>query len=151
MDRRNFFKRGLKTSFIHPPYYNEKSDFANCLECEEKSCAVVCDEKIIHIEDGYPVIKFGVGGCTFCDECAESCEKGVLKVEYKRDKLDCDLVINPKLCLAWNNTICFSCLDICPERAILFKGVLNPVIDYDKCTNCGFCISVCPSNSIYYN
>ena len=150
MNRREIFKRVSNpfAFFIYPPYYNEKSDFANCLECDEKDCLLACNEEIIHIEKGIPIIKFGKNGCTFCDECALACKKDVLKLEYKRDKLNCEILINPKKCIAWNQTICYSCNDVCEERAIDFRGLFNPIINEEKCTSCGFCISVCPADSI---
>jgi ferredoxin-type protein NapF len=151
MDRRSFFRR-VKTSpfksHIYPPYYEKKEDFSKCLECETKDCLTACNEKIIKIENGIPVLEFTGSGCTFCDECAKACNYGVLKTEHKKEKINAEMIINPKKCIAWNQTICFSCQDICEESAIIYKGMFNPVIDLDKCTACGFCISVCPVHSI---
>jgi len=147
---RNFFKRGV-TSLkpqIYPPYFNEKSNFESCLDCDNKFCVEACPEKIIFIEDEKPIIKFGNRGCSFCDECAIVCEKDVLKIENKKDKLNCELIINPQKCMAWNGTICFSCQDVCIDRAIDFYGMFNPVINDEKCTNCGFCVGVCPTDAI---
>lgn len=147
MNRREFFKRGLKASFIYPPYYKDKRDFVKCNECESKDCLIACNEKVIKIIENKPTLNFNNSGCTFCDECAINCKYGVLRVEYKKDKI-AQMIINPNKCIAWNKTICFSCYDICEENAIIYKGMLNPVIDLDKCTGCGFCISVCVANSI---
>lgn len=147
MNRREFFKRGLKSSFIYPPYYKDKRDFIKCNECESKDCLIVCNEKVIKIIDNKPTLNFNSSGCTFCDECAISCKYEVLKVEYKKEKI-AQMIINPNKCIAWNKTICFSCYDICEENAIIYKGMFNPVIDLDKCTGCGFCVSVCVANSI---
>ena len=148
---RNFFRRvssPLK-NFVYPPYYEDKQNFLKCLECEEKSCVSACEEGIIHLsEDGIPIIKFGKNGCTFCDECALVCDKDVLNIEFKKEKLNCTMIINPKTCIAWENVVCSSCQDICPERTILFKGLFNPVIDDEICKGCGFCISVCPADAI---
>jgi ferredoxin-type protein NapF len=147
--KRNFFRRVISPfkSFLFPPYYEKKEDFINCLECNEKSCVNACPEKIIQIIDNIPTLNFAFNGCTFCDECAKACGK-VLKLENKREKINGDFLINYKKCLAWNNTICYSCQDICEENAINYKGMFNPVIDIEKCTACGFCISVCPADSI---
>ncbi len=149
--KRNFFRR-VKTSpfksFVYPPYFEKKDDFLKCIECETKDCLSACNENIIFIEEERPVIKFANSGCTFCDECAKVCKFDVLKVENKKNKLNCDTIINPQKCIAWNQTICFSCQDICEENAIIYNGMFNPVIDLEKCTSCGFCISVCPTNAI---
>jgi ferredoxin-type protein NapF len=148
--KRNLFRRASSPfkSFIYPPYFEKKEDFLKCVECESKDCLSACNEKIIHIENDIPVIKFGINGCTFCDECAKACSLDVLKIENKKNRLNCEMIINPKLCIAWNQTICFSCQDICTESAIIYKGMFNPVIDLEKCSSCGFCISVCPTNAI---
>jgi len=135
-------------SFIFPPYYEKKENFLKCIECKTKDCLVACDEKIIHIEEEKPIIKFGINGCTFCDECAAACKKNVLNIKYKKEKLNCEMIINPSKCIAWNQTICFSCQEACEEYAIIYKGMFNPVIDLEKCTGCGFCVGVCPTNAI---
>jgi coenzyme F420-reducing hydrogenase beta subunit len=40
------------------------------------------------------------------------------------------------------------CGDLCPENAITFEngndGFWYPAVNYDKCINCGFCVSRCP-------
>ncbi len=148
--KRNFFRRVSSPfkSYIFPPYYEKKEDFINCINCETKDCLVACEEKIIHIENEFPIIKFDKNGCTFCDECATACQNGVLKTENKKNKLNAEIIINPSKCIAWNQTICFSCQDICEESAIIYHGMFNPAIDLEKCTGCGFCISVCPTNAI---
>ncbi len=44
---------------------------------------------------------------------------------------------------------CNACGDVCPKNAITFiednEGFLYPVIDHDKCIDCGLCDKVCPS------
>ena len=148
--KRNLFRRASSPfkSFLYPPYFEKKEDFLNCIECQNKECLSACNEKIIHIENEIPVIKFGINGCTFCDECASACPNGVLKIKNKKNKINVEMLINPAKCIAWNQTVCFSCQDICEENAIIYKGMFNPVIDLDKCTGCGFCLSVCPTFAI---
>ncbi|AZV46252.1 4Fe-4S ferredoxin [Nautilia sp. PV-1] len=151
MDRRSFFGRVKSSpfkSFVYPPYYDKKEDFLKCLECESKDCLLACKEKIINTENGYPILDFSSSGCTFCDECAYACPKGILSIVNKKETINAQMIINPKKCIAWNQTICFSCQDICEEYAIIYKGMFNPVIDLDKCTGCGFCVSVCPTDAI---
>ena len=95
MQRRDFFKsfkktfdkskENKKTLIIRPPYFNEEALFEQiCIECDGK-CASVCEENIISIIDKTPQITFEKRGCTYCDECAKACDKGVLKVEYKKN------------------------------------------------------------------
>ena len=48
---------------------------------------------------------------------------------------------------------CTACACICPQKAITMfpdgMGFLYPVVDYDKCTNCGLCEKVCAFNPDY--
>jgi len=148
--KRNFFRRAISPlkSFIYPPYFEKKENFLICIECNDKSCIKACPEKIIQLENDIPIIKFGINGCTFCDECAKACELNVLEIENKKEKLNAEIIINPQKCLAFNQTVCFSCQEICEENVIIFtKGMFNPIID-ENCPSCGFCISVCPTNAI---
>jgi len=147
--RRNFFRRASSPfkSYLYPPYFDKKEDFLKCIECKTKDCLNACNEKIIKIENEIPILSFETSGCTFCDECALACKYGVLNLENKK-KINAEMIINPNKCIAWNQTICFSCQDICEESAISYNGMFNPVIDLDKCTACGFCITVCPAFSI---
>jgi len=149
MTRRNFFRRAVSPfkSFIYPPYFEKKEDFLNCYNCESKECQKACEESIIIINDEYPILNFKKSGCTYCDKCAEACTLDVLKKENKKE-INAEFIINPKKCLAWDKIICVSCQDICEEFAIIYNGMFNPVIDTEKCTACGFCVSVCPNDAI---
>jgi ferredoxin-type protein NapF len=151
MDRRSFFRRVKSSpfkSFVYPPYYKKKEDFLKCNECDSKDCLAACEEEIIQIQNGYPTLNFKKNGCTFCNECANACKLGILSIENKKEKINAEMIINPNKCIAWSQTICFSCQETCEEYAIIYKGMFNPVIDLEKCTGCGFCIGVCPTNAI---
>ena len=43
---------------------------------------------------------------------------------------------------------CRSCEQVCPKNAISFEfnkeGFLYPIINFDKCINCGICVNKCP-------
>lgn len=43
---------------------------------------------------------------------------------------------------------CYACTNICPVNCITMKsdseGFKYPVVDYDKCINCGKCVAICP-------
>ncbi len=142
-------KEEIKDVVIRPPYYFEEEDFDKCIECEDKKCASVCDENIIIIlEDGTPTLDLTTPtGCTFCDECAEVCEFYVLQVDSVKN-IDALIEIDILKCLAWNQTMCFSCKEPCLDNAIEFLGMFRPTIDQNRCTSCGFCISRCPTNAI---
>lgn len=154
MDRRELFgfmssrveseSEQISDSIIRPPYNDDKSLFyKHCHECDGK-CATACEVKIIKIlEDKTPYLDFKSSGCTFCDDCADVCEFGVLNIESKND-IKVNINLSMTSCLAWNETMCFSCKEPCLENAIVFQGLFKPVIDESKCTACGFCISRCP-------
>jgi len=145
--RREFFRRVLSPShYIFPPFYEKRDDFINCLECESKDCISACYNEIIELKDNYPTLNFQKGGCDYCGDCANACNRGVLDINKKRE-IEAQFLINPKKCLAWANTICYSCADVCESNSIKYKGLLNPVID-DTCTKCGHCVSVCPTDAI---
>jgi ferredoxin-type protein NapF len=162
--RRDFFKSFAKPlvknkeeespSLVRPPYGSTESLFqSECPSCESKACVTSCDEKIIFIvEDGTPTLSFNKNGCTFCDECANACEANVLSLENTETAtwLNAVFKISLEACVAHHGVICHSCKEPCIDDAILFNGMFNPIIDDDKCTACGFCISRCPTQAISY-
>ena len=163
-DRRDFFKsfaaplRQTKEEsplLVRPPYAKSESFFqSECPSCESKACMASCDEKIIFIaDDGTPALSFKVNGCTFCDECAKVCEADVLSLDNEEIStwLNAIFRISTQACVAHDDVICYACKEPCLDNAILFNGLFNPVIDDEKCTGCGFCISRCPTEAISYS
>ena len=142
-------KEESESKILRPPYYKDESDFLkNCINCDGK-CSNFCEEQIIKIaEDKTPYLDFTNSGCTYCDECAISCDEyDVLSIENKK-QIDAKISINIVKCLSWNQTMCFSCKDPCLDNAIEFLGMFRPEILSDNCTSCGFCIKACPTNAI---
>jgi len=47
---------------------------------------------------------------------------------------------------------CRACEQICPQHAISIKpneeGFLYPVLEANKCVNCGLCVKVCPIENV---
>ncbi len=154
MERRELFsslgfsRKRVQESIIRPPYFFDRSAFyKECVNCEGK-CAKVCEEQIISImEDKTPKLTFEESGCTYCDECALACDFGVLDLQYK-SKIEAKIKIDMLQCLSWQKTMCFSCKDVCLDDSIEFLGLFRPEILYEKCTNCGLCVGVCPTNAI---
>jgi len=156
------FKKDVQKQevIIRPPYYLRKNDSGentiesdfhkSCILCDDKNCAAVCEEQIIIIqEDGTPKLDFKNSGCTYCDECAIACPTDVLKVEHKQN-INAIFSIDMSKCLSWQQTMCFSCKDPCLDDAISFAGMFFPEIQDDKCTSCGFCVKVCPTEAVTY-
>ena len=45
---------------------------------------------------------------------------------------------------------CNPCVDACPFNAISMKDINDtPKIDYNKCTSCKRCVSICPGLAIF--
>jgi len=162
-DRREFFRSFVKPFektkegqplLVRPPYGESESAFQNkCIVCESKACVASCDEKIIVIaQDGTPELTFEKNGCTFCEACALACTEGVLSLAHTHNAelLNAVFRISTEACVAHHGVICHACKEPCIDDAILFNGMFNPVIDDDRCTGCGFCISRCPTQAIGY-
>jgi len=134
---------------VRPPYCSDQDLFHRlCPECTDKSCVKVCEEEIINIgQDGTPELSFSKKGCTFCDACLEACEAGVLS-DKTVNYVDAEVQIDVLKCMAWHQSICSSCKDPCLEDAIAFLGLFRPQIETERCTACGWCIHVCPSDAI---
>ena len=157
MERRDFFKNLTQSIqapaeekrkvLPRPPYFEKEEDFDKCMECAGL-CADSCETHIIRIfEDGTPYLDFSQNGCTFCDECAKVCPENVLKMEFK-NSVNVTIEIDPKKCMSWSKTICFSCKEPCMENAIEFTGMFYPEIVAERCTSCGYCIGCCPVDAI---
>ncbi|CAA6812639.1 MAG: Ferredoxin-type protein NapF (periplasmic nitrate reductase) [uncultured Sulfurovum sp.] len=157
----NAFRKPLRkeeaTLRLRPPYASSESLFESvCVNCESKACVASCDEQIIIVqEDGTPTLSFLKSGCTFCEACAIACtatqnEVNVLSLDNTQNSevLNARFNISTTSCVAHNGVICFSCKEPCIDDAILFNGMFNPIIDLDKCTACGFCLSRCPTIAI---
>jgi ferredoxin-type protein NapF len=145
---RKVSNKDMGEDFIFPPYLTSKELlYVECVKCDG-DCVTACPENIIKITDKkIPVLDFKDSGCTFCQECAIVCPNGVLSLEDSEPKIYGKTNIHVLECISWKQTICYSCKDICLENAIDFLGMFRPEIN-SKCTNCGFCISVCPTDAI---
>jgi len=137
------------TNTIYPPYCSDTSLFPRlCPQCLDKPCAKACEEEIIFIdENSIPTLNFAKRGCTFCDACADACTYDVLN-DKTLTSIKADVEIDLLKCVAWHQTMCSSCKEPCLEDAIVFLGLFRPEIDSNKCTACGWCLSVCPTEAI---
>lgn len=133
---------------VRLPYCDDLSLFQkHCPSCQEKPCMNVCEQEIIKIDDkGVPYLVLNSKGCTFCDACFDACPEEFLNRDLA--KIQGKIELNILKCVSWHQTMCFSCKDPCIDDAIHFLGLFRPKIDEAKCTNCGFCIGVCPVDAI---
>ena len=134
---------------LRPPYGKEDALFhQRCPECDGP-CVSACEEGIlVRVEDGTPVLEFSKAGCTFCEKCADVCDKGVLDKAAGLLAVPGVLTLEKGSCLAWNQTICYSCKEACPDRAISLEGMFKAAVDPARCTRCGWCVGVCPTAAI---
>ena len=144
-------KASTQSASLRPPYAHDMALFSTlCATCVENPCIASCEENIIVLDnEKAPSLLFTQGGCTFCKECALACPLDVLKVE-EEPTIQAIFNIDTKQCMAWNSVICNSCADVCNAKAITFFSMLRPLLDKEKCTRCGFCYGICPSNAVKY-
>ena len=144
-------KASTQSASLRPPYAHDKALLSTlCATCVEKPCVASCEENIIVLDnENFPSLVFTQSGCTFCKECALACPLGVLTLE-EEPSIEALFSIDTKQCMAWNHVICNSCADVCDAKAITFFGMLRPLLDKEKCTGCGFCYGICPSNAVKY-
>ncbi len=115
------------------------------------TCERVCPFDAIHIgEEGLPVVD--EEKCTGCGICVENCPRNVLELQPISQKVVIACESQNKLadvkkvcdigCIS-----CQLCVKKCPQNAIYMDGNI-PVIEWDKCDNCGVCVAVCPTKTI---
>ena len=152
VDRAQFLRgnwRGVVDA-VRPPWALEGDRFfKTCTQCRE--CIAACPEKILNADkQGYPLVDFHRGECTFCGDCERTCKSLALK-DRGQAPWSHHAQINNR-CLALQGVMCRSCADNCDSRAIRFQlavgGFSSPEINLDHCNGCGACIAPCPVGSI---
>ena len=127
----------------------------SCERCDD--CITACPENILVRGDGgFPEVNFKLGECTFCTQCAQSCQAGSIQNFYSNLHSDSssnrysiaakawnlDVSISSK-CLSLNAVVCRACGDNCEPQAIRFQlkvgGISEPQITAEDCTGCGAC------------
>ncbi len=152
LSRRRLFSR-KSAEDVSPllPWVKIADSFTdNCTRCG--NCVAACETNIIVNGDGgFPTVDFSKGECTFCYQCAQACPEPIF-LQQTESPWQAKARINQN-CLAEKNVECRSCSEMCDTMAIQFKLQLNkvaqPVINWDDCSGCGACVSVCPTAAIH--
>ncbi|KEA46218.1 4Fe-4S ferredoxin [Campylobacter mucosalis] len=150
MQRRELFAKILKPkadipNAILPPYFGGKFD---CDECDAP-CIKACDKGLLSFKNQQIEFAPNARGCDFCEACALACslkERTTLSLQNEA-RILAKVSISTSSCLAWNETICYSCMDACRYKAIDFFGVFRPLVN-SKCIGCGECVGACFKGSI---
>ncbi|MBQ8858811.1 MAG: RnfABCDGE type electron transport complex subunit B [Clostridia bacterium] len=115
------------------------------------TCVEACKFGAIKVEDG--VARISPDLCTGCGACANVCPKHIIELVPRKNGyyVGCSSTENPKLTRTACTLGCFSCRlceKNCPAGAITVTDSLAH-INYDLCTNCGKCATVCPRHIIH--
>lgn len=114
------------------------------------NCVTACPFNAITMDpSGLPIIN--ESACTGCGKCVTVCPRNVLALMPKSAKvyLACSTQDRGKTVKDYCSNGCIGCSlceKKCPYNAIIMVNNL-PVIDFDKCQNCGVCVSICPNKS----
>ena len=143
-------RRTLPSAVLRPPWALPDDRFsALCSGCG--LCITVCPERIL-IPDRcrLPQIDFSRGECTFCRDCVTVCPEPAFGNTDQRPWQQTARIDSH--CLTGQGVYCESCRDPCESRAIRFHpalgGLALPQVDADRCSGCGACVAVCPSDAI---
>lgn len=166
MDRRDFLKLNLKSSFrflaevvgpqikkergfIRPPGSAEEVSFLTlCTRCG--ACALACPTKTIRlfeplqgtVQMNTPYMNLNEAPCDFCEACIEACPTDALKKEVTFQALGTAKVLS-KNCVTFSQVMCDYCVHACPTAGALLSENGKPVVNEALCTGCGYCISAC--------
>ncbi len=113
-------------------------------------CAAVCPSGAICLADG--IAHVDTSRCVGCGLCKQACPKQIISMlpqaaatavmcSNKQKGADARKACK-NACIG-----CKKCEKTCPHGAITVKDNLA-VIDYNKCTYCGLCVSECPTGCL---
>ena len=113
-------------------------------------CAAVCPVDAICIRDG--VARVDPRKCIACGRCVKTCPKNLITLipETAETVVLCNNTEKGAVARKQCENACIACKKCeksCPENAIQVENNLAR-INYDRCTSCGICASVCPTHCI---
>lgn len=140
---------GIKTCYAASMIYGGTNSCRfGCLGFGD--CANACPSKAICLADG--IAHVDTSRCLGCGLCTRTCPKQIIHMipqetatvvmcSNKQKGADAKKACK-NACIG-----CKKCERTCPHGAITVKNNLA-VIDYDKCTHCGACVSECPTGCL---
>lgn len=114
-------------------------------------CVRACPFDAMHIVEG--IAQVDVDKCTGCGACAKVCPHQVIEIcanTHAKPQVRCNNTERGAQVMKECTTGCIGCMKCqkaCPSDAIHVTNNLAR-IDYDKCTGCGACVTVCPKQVI---
>jgi len=117
------------------------------------TCVKACPFGAITVVKGVAIVDNDK--CTSCELCVASCPKALIAMIPLREhtyQVKCRNTTSGadtrKVCIV-GCIGCQRCVKACGDDAIHMQGPLA-IIDQDKCTACGKCEAVCPTNTIHH-
>lgn len=146
----NFFvpQLELDREFFRPPGTSSELDFlTTCNRCG--LCKDSCPENIIKLFSlsqgarlaNSPYIDPNESPCTFCKKCIDICPTGALH-EQASNRIGYAKINIPN-CIAYKEVMCAYCVDACPQSDAIYLQNGKPMINKEKCSGCGLCVSSC--------
>jgi len=114
------------------------------------SCKAACDFDAVVMKDG--IAKIDKNKCTACGMCVPACPRGlIVMVPHKSSvRVACNSHDEAKVVRAGCKVGCINCRiceKVCGFAAIKSYNLLAEV-DYERCTECGLCVTKCPTKCI---
>ena len=135
-----------------PPWHGGFIDQAGCVQCGG-ACMQSCETGVIavypenHALAGLPYLNFTDAGCSLCQACREVCP--VERLSPPSQPSLSKIRLDTGRCLAWNGTVCMSCLGHCDGRALSRTKTAKIELNLENCTGCGMCVSACPTQALF--
>lgn len=113
-------------------------------------CAEACPFDAIDLIEGFPVVD--EVRCTGCGNCVAACPRDLYELKGLKSlvHVTCRSLDRAKDVIKICGVGCIACRKCekeCKFDAIHVDNFLAG-IDYERCTSCGMCVEVCPTNSI---
>jgi ferredoxin-type protein NapG len=144
--------------FVRPPgaLPEEEAFLSSCERCH--ACAEACPYTVIRQfgpafgpMEGTPFLDPATTPCHWCEDmpCIKACPSGAL---HQKEDIPvppiAKVALNLNQCLNTQGILCDTCSFRCPSHIKAIRMVQRmPVLDEERCTGCGLCITHCEADS----